>query len=180
MPRLHLRLAAVAVALASTLAPALAAAEIAVRFIEGAPTDRFEILNDSPCDPGGVRLEIDLAGARAGLYVDATAGGVGLQVSQPFRLVEGADLLTAADPVRDGDRLIGLNLSALPTGRRLAFTLDLDDELEQSDRGRTQISGAEISGAGFRLMRGSDILAEGVFGSDALARGPLRDCGEIS
>ena len=69
-----------------------AAADIRVDFIEGAPKDRFEIANTATCALGAVEVVIDLSGSAGALVFDTEEAGQGVEVFQPFALVDGADL----------------------------------------------------------------------------------------
>ena len=57
---------------ALTCAAASTAADIGVRFIEGAPKDRFEITNLGKCALVATDVVIDLRGSAAGLVFDVT------------------------------------------------------------------------------------------------------------
>ena len=129
-----------------------AQADIAVRFIEGAPKDRFQIINLSPCDTGPIDMVIDLSSSPAGLYFDTTATGAGVEVFQPFEIVEGADYVDGVRPISDGDTQAIITLSSLPGEAVVAFTTDLDDRMENSVSGQTRIGGSEIVGAALRIQ----------------------------
>ena len=64
-----------------------AAADIVVRFDEGAPKDSFTITNADNCALPLTAITIDLAGSAAGLIFDVTGSGAGVSVFQPFQLV---------------------------------------------------------------------------------------------
>ena len=127
--------------------PALA--DLDVRFIEGAPTDRFVFTNTGGCSLGAATLTVDLAGSAAGLIFDTTAAGQGVEVFQPFRLVSGADQVIGAPMVSDGDQQVTLSLRDLPVGQSVAFTIDVDDTLGQR---QITVSGSEIAGASVRAQ----------------------------
>ena len=103
-----------AILLTALTTPALAAG-LTVRFIEGAPTDRFEIINATGCETGALELRIDLTGSAGGLIFDTTATGAGVSVFQPFRVAEGP-LALASGTVKDGDRVLVLSLAGLRGG----------------------------------------------------------------
>ena len=150
--------------------PALA--DIRVDFDEGAPKDRFTILNDGACALEGATVTVDLGGSAGRLIFDVTGSGAGIQVFQPFEAVSGADLLTALPTVSDGDTAVSLTLRSLASGERVAFTIDVDDTT--SGYG-IMVSGSEITGAGVRVATG-DTTVEGRFGTDAVARVALSTC----
>lgn len=154
------------------LAAAPAQATIDVRFIEGAPKDRFEITHRGACTLSDVRVVIDLAPSAAGLIFDTTATGAGVDVFQPFELVEGADALTSHTPVNDGDRQVELSVKRLAPGTRIAFTVDVDDTLGQ--RGIT-IAGSEIQDAAVRVLA-SGFTSAGRFSAQGDAQAATPPC----
>jgi hypothetical protein len=154
-----------ALALVLGLAAAPAAADLGVRFVEGAPKDRFEITNRAACAVERAEVVIDLAGSAAGLIFDVTGAGAGVDVFQPFELVAGAEALDAVPRVADGDRQLSLSIRSLAPGARIAFTIDVDDTL--GPRGIT-VSDREIEGAGVRLVV-AGIAASGRFSRQAEA-----------
>jgi hypothetical protein len=127
----------------------VASADLAVTFLEGAPKDRFVFENTGNCPLGPTDLVVDLSGSVAGLIFDVTATGAGVQVYQPFELVAGADSLSGLPQVSDGDTGLVLPVSALPPGARIAFTIDVDDTINQRE---ITVSNAEIAGAEVRLV----------------------------
>ena len=133
---------------ALTCAAASTAADIGVRFIEGAPKDRFEITNLGACAVVATDVVIDLRGSAAGLVFDVTGAGAGVEVFQPFELVSGADALASPSRVADGDRQITLSVRRLAPAGRIAFTIDVDDTV--GPRGIT-VSDSEIEGAVVRV-----------------------------
>lgn len=168
--RFRSALPGLALLLAMLAAPAWAS--IDVRFIEGAPKDRFEITHRGACTLSDVRLVIDLAPSAAGLIFDTTATGAGVDVFQPFELVEGADALTSHTPVNDGDRQVELSVKRLAPGTRIAFTVDVDDTL--GPRGIT-IAGSEIQGAAVRVLA-SGFTATGRFSAQGDGQAATPPC----
>jgi hypothetical protein len=148
--------------------PQTANADILVRFIEGAPTDRFEITNAGACALAGIDVVIDLAGSAGRLIFDVTGTGAGVQVYQPFVVTAGADALATLPQVADGDRGVTLAIRALPAGGQIAFTIDVDDTRGQRE---ITVSNSEIEGAGVRVGD-----ASGVFTRQATARVPMPPC----
>lgn len=135
---------ALSLALALFLASAPTAADIRVRFIEGAPKDRFEITNTGACAVQRTAVTIDLSGSAAGLIFDVTGAGAGVQVFQPFELVAGAGALDELPKILDGDTRLSLSIRSLAPGAQIAFTIDVDDTL---DKHGIIISDSEIEGA---------------------------------
>jgi hypothetical protein len=144
----------------------LAAADVTIRFAEGAPTDRFTITTVDTCVEGAATITIDLAGSPAGLIFDTTASGAGVQVSQPFILVAGKEIVTRIPQLADGDRSVTLTLSKLVSHQPVAFTTDVDDTIGQRE---ITVSGAEIAGATVTLTSANGSISA-TFGSDAVAR----------
>jgi len=159
-----------AVLLALLASPALA--DIRVDFDEGAPVDRFTILNTGTCALDAATVTIDLAGSAGRLIFDVTATGAGVEVFQPFRVVAGGGALSALPVVSDGDRAVALAIRSLAPGERVAFTIDVDDTT--SARG-IMVAGSEIDGAMVRVEAGEG-SAEGRFGEDSAATVPLSAC----
>ncbi len=130
---------------------------LTVKFVEGAPRDRFEIIHTAT----GVFLtdiRIDLASSSGGLIFDTEPGGAGVEVFQPFTAGEGID----AAEIADGADQINMRLDALSSGQRTGFTIDVDDRNAQSDLGQIRVTGSEIAGARviFTLADGDQLEAE--------------------
>lgn len=143
-----------------------ASADLNVRFLEGAPTDRFVFEATGTCPIAQARLTIDLSGSDAGLIFDVTQSGAGVEVFQPFVLVAGADLVTGTSGVVDGDQRLSLDVARLDPGARIAFTIDIDDTIGARE---ITVSGAEIAGAQATLeVEGAQIIAP--FEANATAR----------
>lgn len=126
----------------------MANADLTVRFIEGAPKDRFQIENAGNCPIVNTALQLDLSTSKAGLIFDVSPAGEGVEVFQPFEIVAGADALGALNPVDDGQSDVTLQITELAPAGIIAFTIDVDDTL--GTRAIT-VSGAEIEGATVRL-----------------------------
>ncbi|KIN61320.1 putative aggregation factor core [Sulfitobacter noctilucae] len=147
-------------------------ADITVQFDEGAPKDRFTLTNAGACTLPAVTVTLDIGMAPAGLIFDVTGTGAGVQVFQPFDLVQGAALLGSAPVVRDGDSVIELPLTGLDVGESVAFTIDVDDT---GTHRQTVVSGSEMSGAEVRITMAGQQM-RGVFGDTATARVPTAAC----
>lgn len=144
---------------AAICAASPALAEIQVTFLEGAPKDRFIVSNASDCTLTSAQVTIDLNGSTAGLIFDVTASGQGVEVFQPFELVEGADTLVSLPQVMDGDRAVTLDIRQLGTGQQVAFTIDVDDTAGGRE---ITVNGSEIDGAQVRVAHAGG-MAEGPF-----------------
>ncbi len=162
--------------LAFCVLPAIAAANVIVRFDEGAPKDRFTVENSGACDLGPATVNIDLSESAGGLYFDTTDAGAGVQVFQPLEITAGADALSRIPVVKDGDTQIGLALRGLEAGQVVSFTIDVDDTLRHSARGQTQITGAEIAGGTVFLQANGAHKAMAVFDNTNTARLSVSDC----
>ncbi|WP_299480677.1 aggregation factor core [uncultured Roseibium sp.] len=126
-----------------TLTASVAFADIAVRFDEGAPKDRFSFENVGSCTIGSSELTLDISGSASGLIFDTTGKGAGVEVYQPLEIVAGSASLTAVTPVADGDKTITLSIRELQPGDTIAFTIDVDDTAGQRE---ITVSGSEIEG----------------------------------
>ncbi|MDM7941383.1 MAG: hypothetical protein QUV35_02025 [Hydrogenophaga sp.] len=154
------------------LAALPAAAAVGVRFVEGAPKDRFEITNRAACALRDTEVVIDLRPSAAGLVFDVTALGAGVEVFQPLEIVAGADALASVSSVVDGDRQVVLSIRRLAPAARIAFTIDVDDTL--GPRGIT-VSGSEIEGAVVRVNT-AGATASGRFSNNGEAVVPTPGC----
>lgn len=161
-------------AAACLCAAAPASADIAVRFIEGAPKDRFVVAAAGDlCADGPVRVTVDLAGSAGALIFDVTGAGAGVEVFQPFELVSGAALVTGATAVKDGDTALTLELSDLGPAEEVAFTIDVDDTIGARE---ITVNGAEITGARV-AVEADGTRAEAAFDQTARATVPWTRCG---
>ena len=147
-------------------------AGVQVRFIEGAPKDRFVLQNVGSCDMQALTLGIDLSPSAGRLVFDVTEAGAGVEVFQPLELVEGADALRQLPSVVDGQESIEFEIVSLAAGDRIAFTIDVDDTIGQRE---ITVSGAEIEGATVSYQSGTE-SGTAVFSSDAMANVTLADC----
>ncbi|WP_370401702.1 aggregation factor core [Sulfitobacter sp. JB4-11] len=154
------------------LSATAAAADLTVRFEEGAPKDRFTLTNTGDCALPAMVVTLDLGTAPAGLIFDVTGAGAGVQVFQPFEVVAGADALIEVPRVLDGDTAVRLRLSGLAAGADVAFTVDVDD----TGGGREiTVTGSEIAGASLRVALGGG-MQSGVMDATARATVPLDAC----
>ncbi|MEO0543893.1 MAG: aggregation factor core [Pseudomonadota bacterium] len=149
-----------------------ALAEVTMEFIEGAPKDRFTIVNAGACPLGGTKISIDLKGSAAGLVFDVSSEGAGVEVFQPFELTSGGGFVVAQPNVSDGDQELEIQLSQFLPGETVSFTIDVDDTV--SNRQIT-VSNAEIFGASFTVTTDTG-RASGEFAGDARASARLSTC----
>ncbi|MEM6385247.1 MAG: aggregation factor core [Pseudomonadota bacterium] len=154
------------VVLGYALFPLSAFADVLVRFVEGAPKDRFDIVAGANlCGETPVSVIIDLEGSAGALIFDVSETGAGVEVFQPFELVAGRDHVTSHSPVSDGDTSLRLDLDGLSKGKKVAFTIDVDDTIGARE---ITVTDAEIAGASVRLeVEGETVEAE--FDGDAVA-----------
>ncbi|MEO0636455.1 MAG: hypothetical protein AAFY73_07390 [Pseudomonadota bacterium] len=154
---------------------------LSARFIEGAPTDRFEISNNSADGWSVTSATFDLAPAPAGLIFDTENGGGGLQVFQPFEASDSTAKLAGTSGLSDGGTSLTIDFASFAPGETFAFTIDIDDSLENSARSQTQVVGNEIEGAVLTAAitgsGGRSITIEGTFGAYAFADVQPVDCG---
>lgn len=158
-----------ALAMAGT-SPALA--DIHVDFNEGAPVDRFTVVNAGACPLGKATVTIDLGGSAGRLIFDVTESGAGIEVFQPFRVVAGGEMLSALPTVSDGDTTVSLGIRGLAPNQKVAFTIDVDDTT--SGYG-IMVAGSEIEGASVRVEAEAG-TAEAQFGRDSTAQVALSSC----
>ena len=144
--------AAIASLAVFTAVPAFA--DIEVRFVEGAPKDRFVFTaTENFCASGPVAITVNLEDSAGALIFDVTDSGAGVEVFQPFEVVSGAEFLLGTSAVSDGDVALTLELSALTPQSPVAFTIDVDDTL----------GGREITVAGSEILGGTvSVAIEGV------------------
>ena len=160
--------------LAGVASPAGACGPMAtVRFVEGAPTDRFEIVNNSSDGWDVARLALALDGSAGALIFDTRGGGPGSSMWQPF-MPAPADF-DAAVPVEvgDGTRALTLEFAGFRPGAAFRFTIDVDDTLVRSELGPMRVTESEIEGAlakaVFRAPDGEEMALDGHFGPDGIA-----------
>jgi len=123
------------------------AAEIRFSFAEGAPKDRFSIINEADCATGALEVTIDLSTSAGKLIFDTTDAGAGVEVFQPFELIAGEDMVLSATPITDGDDKIQMSLASMSPGAKVTFTIDADDRLTNGALGQIRVAGSEIEGA---------------------------------
>ena len=146
-PRLRL-----ALGLLTAMLGTAAHADLQVTFYEGAPKDRVEIVNAGTCVLARSALLIDLSESQGRLIFDVTASGQGVEVFQPFEIVERENSLASVPTVIDGQQQIELEIDSLAPGEIIAFTTDVDDTIGQRE---ITVTGSEFSGATATFRGGS-------------------------
>ncbi len=131
-----------------TILAAPAWAGIELRFLEGAPKDRFEITNTSSCDLTNQVLTIDMSNSNAGLIFDVTGQGAGVEVFQPFEVVAGGSSLSSLPDIKDGDAIMTLAVLSLSVGEVIAFTIDVDDTAGNRE---ITVTGSELAGTTLQI-----------------------------
>ncbi len=125
-------------------------ANLEAQFIEGAPKDTFIIKNTGRCAITNTTIAINLSPSKGQLIFDTSETGAGVEVYQPFEITAGGDALTSDGQtlsVSDGDQQLALPIQSLASGQTVSFTIDVDDNLTNSIRGKTQVVGSEMQGA---------------------------------
>ncbi len=147
-------------------------AGVQIRFIEGAPKDRFVLTNVGTCQVEASNVKIDLSQSAGRLIFDVTEKGAGVEVFQPLEFVEGADALRQLPSVVDGQNTIELEIASLAAGDTLAFTIDVDDTIGQRE---ITVTGSEIEGATLSYTD-ADKTSTATFSSEALVNVTTKDC----
>lgn len=153
-------------------ATTVAVADLAVRFDEGAPKDRFTFANTGSCALENAVMTLDLSGSKSGLIFDVTNSGAGVEVFQPLEITDGGSALKSTPKVKDGDNRIAFNIKQLAAGEKISFTIDVDDTMGGRE---ITVSGSEIAGAKVIYAHGG-LNASATFGSNARTTLPLKAC----
>ena len=138
---------------------------LTVTFVEGAPTDRFEIIH-TVTGLTLTGLRIDLAPSAGELIFDTEDGGAGVEVYQPFQ----GDATTRAAKVADGAEMIDVELSRMQAGQRAHFTIDVDDRMASSELGQIRVTGGELKGATVAFSVDNGDALKAVFDADNRAK----------
>lgn len=147
-------------------------AGVQIRFVEGAPKDRFVLTNVGACEVQASTLKIDFSQSAGRLIFDVTEKGAGVEVFQPLEFVEGADALRQFPSVVDGQNSIELEIASLAAGDKLAFNIDVDDTIGQRE---ITVTGSEIEGATVSYTD-ADETSTATFSSEALVKVTTKDC----
>jgi len=147
-------------------------ADLQVQFIEGAPKDRFVIINVGDCDLGPAEFTIDFATSNAGLIFDVTDIDAGVEVFQPFEVTDGAQYLTEEPVISDGDQRVTLSMTGLSHNEKIAFTIDVDDT---NGTREITVTDGEINGTMLSLVSG-DATNSAVISDSAQVTIPTATC----
>jgi hypothetical protein len=148
-------------------------ADIEAQFIEGAPKDTFVIKNTGNCAINNATISIDLSSSYGNLLFDTTELGAGVEVYQPFEVTSGDITLATKNVVDDGDQQLSIVINSFTTGKNMSFTIDVDDQLTNSERGTTQVVGSEMEGATITLTTTDNISTTASFDKNNSAKIPF-------
>lgn len=146
-----------------------ARADIVINFVESAPKDRFVIKNDGECIYENLIVEIDLTDSAGRLIFDTTATGAGFEVFQPFEVREGEVDLLSANQVKDGERMLSVEIKVLSPDASVSFTIDVDDTLAKSELGNIRVSGSEIADGQVNVTYGDAPVSSALFSNKSVA-----------
>lgn len=151
-------------------------ADIVVSFVESAPKDRFVVENRGACPFDDLIVEIDLSESAGRLIFDTTASGAGVEVFQPFEVAEGEVQLLSAAVVNDGDRVLTVKIQNLLPESTAVFTIDVDDQLPQSELGMIRVTGSEMENSLASITFWEEQLFTAVFNANSVAIVPSPAC----
>lgn len=150
-------------------------ASVTVKFLEGAPKDRFIVTNTGQCSLKAIQVDIDLTNTTGGLIFDTTASGAGVEVFQIFEVTSGDIKLNGKASVNDGDKMLSIFISSIQPKASASFTIDVDDTMPNSERGMIIISGTEIEGGVVTVTQGS-LTSFGTFNRNSKATVNIASC----
>lgn len=148
-------------------------ADIEAEFIEGAPKDTFVIKNTGGCVINNAVFTIDLSSSHGNLLFDTTELGAGINVYQPFEVTSGNITLVEKNAVNDGDQQLSITIETLTARKSMSFTIDVDDQLTNSERGTTQVVGSEMEGSSITLTTTDNTSTVAKFNKNNRALIPL-------
>lgn len=150
------------------------------QFTESAPRDRFSIRNTSDESWQIRSAKLDLSTSKGRLIFDITAQGAGVEVFQPFRNETGEAILQSEPTVLDGQQTIELAFSSFSADQNYGFSIDVDDQLTESELGQIRVSGSEMNGAtlAFDIINssGEQYTISGTFNSENALQLPSPSC----
>lgn len=149
-----------------------AQADIRVNFYEGAPHDRIQIVNTGACAISDSSVAIDFSQSQGELIFDVTAIGQGVEVYQPFEIVQGEDALARVPTVLDGQKQVELEIVSLSSNEAIVFTIDVDDTIGQRE---ITVTGSEFTGTTAAYKRG-DTRVMATFASGPEVIIPIQNC----
>ena len=126
-------------------------AALSAKFTESAPRDRFAFTNVSSDGWQIQKLSLRLATSDGKLIFDTEDGGTGVEVFQPYRQESTTATVQGVSQPADGDQSMQINFSDFPAGANYTFSIDVDDQLSQSELGNIRVAGSEINGAGIKV-----------------------------
>ena len=135
-------------------------------FVEGAPTDRFSIENQSQGRWSITSVTFMLDSAAGNLIFDTENGGGGVEVFQPFKEVTATPASSSSSAklrrvsnLRDGGATMNMDFTHFEPGEGYSFTIDIDDQLQasaaKSELGQIRVSAGELEGATIRFVLAS-------------------------
>ncbi len=119
---------------------------ISADFIESAPRDLFRFNNRSSAQWDIETITLDLSTSAGNLLFDITSEGAGVEVFQPFKGEASSAALAQQPQVTDGDQVIALSFEQFSSTNSYTFSIDVDDQLSNSELGQIRVSGSEIQG----------------------------------
>jgi len=153
-----------------------AQANIQVAFKESAPKDQFSFTNVGKCVLDDLIVTIDLSNSAGKLIFDTVPTGSGVEVFQPFEIVNGnLNLVSSASSLDGNDELI-IEITNLAPNKTASFTIDLDDTMKVSQLGNIRVAGSEISNAEISVKVGDQEISSASFGANSKAAVSLPSC----
>lgn len=129
--------------------------------------DIMTIRNRSEQNWSLVTLTFLMGTSRGNVIFDTVYGGPGENAARDFYVVSGSGKLAAHPIVKDGGSVMLMAFSDFGPGREIDFSIDLDDQMPQSEMGRAYVTGQEIDGAKIeglvRAPDGTDMNVRGTF-----------------
>lgn len=158
----------------STAAFAASCIQIDAEFYEGAPRDRFIIKNNSSDKYSIESATLTLRGSKGRLIFDTIDGGKGVEVFQQFRSEESSAMLATKPTLKDGADTLALTFTHFDPNETYRFSLDVDDQLTNSELGQIRVSSSEMNGAQIHYvvtdMSGKKHMISAVFGNNNSAK----------
>lgn len=144
-------------------------ANVQIDFIESAPKDSFIVKNTSACVLNNFVVDIDLNDTAGKLIFDTTATGAGVEVFQPFEVVEGSINLVSSNSVKDGDKKLSIAVASLAPNKTVRFTIDVDDTLSNSALGNIRVANSEMENGTVNIKLADAAMYSGKFNKKSQA-----------
>jgi hypothetical protein len=125
---------------------------VSAKFDEGAPRDYFHITNESTGAWAISALNLDLKPSAGQLIFDTEAGGKGVEVFQLFDVAPGSVKMKAAKIPEDGDTELQVSFNEFASGDTFSFSIDVDDQMADSELGQIRVSGSEMAGSVLQIQ----------------------------